>query len=121
MGGSSTNTYVVIQTLLSRKFCLRRNNNKGNSVETGRIVIAHLIPFSDLEKCMYTTLFQLMMIKFYRHYLIYKYNFTFSFFYMTHKLANDKRIILILREISTFRPFLTFSFQLPSLPKLEDW
>ena len=105
----------------ARKFHIRRNNNKVNSIETGRIEIADLLPLSDLEKGMYTTFFQLMMIKVYRHYLIYKYNFTFLLFYLTRKLASDKRIILILREISTFRPFLTFSFQLPSLPKLEDW
>ena len=61
------------------------------------------------------------MIKFYCHYLIYKYNFTFLLFYTTYKLTNDKKIIQILKEISTFRPFLTFSFQLPSLPKFEDW
>ena len=104
----------------ARKFYITRNNNKVNSLETEHIVIADFLPLSDLEKCMYTTLFQLTMIKFYHHYLIYKYNFTFLLFYMTHKLANIKRIILILREISPFRPFLTFSFHLPSFPKLED-
>ena len=62
-----------------------------------------------------------MMIKFYRHYLIYKYSFTFSLFYTKYTLkkvkdtkyklkTSDKKIIWILREISTFRPFLTFSF-----------
>ena len=62
-----------------------------------------------------------MTRKFYRHYLIYKYNFTFLLFYTTYKLANDEKTIQILREISTFRPFLIFSFQLPSLPEFEDW
>ena len=33
-----------------------------------------------------------MVIKFYRYYLIYEYNFTFSLFCMTYKLANDKKI-----------------------------
>ena len=99
--------------VLPRKFYTRRNNNKVNSIETECIVIADLLPLSDLEKCMCNTLFQLMIIKFYCHYLIYKYKFTFSFFYMTHKLANDKKIILILREIFTFRPFLTFHFKSP--------
>ena len=28
----------------ARKFYIRRNNNKVDSVETGRIVIAHLLP-----------------------------------------------------------------------------
>ena len=105
--------------IIPRKFYIRKNNNKINSIEIGRIVIADLLPLSNLEKCMYTTLFQLMMIKCLGHYLIYKYNFNFLLFYMTHKLANDERIILILKEISTFRPFLTFSFQLSSLPKME--
>ena len=34
-----------------------------------------------------------MMIKFDRRYLIYKHNFTFSLFYTTYKLTNDKKII----------------------------
>ena len=46
---------------------MRKNNNKVNSIETGRIVIADLLPWSDLEKCMYTTLFKLIIINFYRH------------------------------------------------------
>ena len=41
----------------TRKFYIRRNNNKFDSIETGRIVIAHLLAWSDLEKYMYTTLF----------------------------------------------------------------
>ena len=40
---------------------------------------------------------------------------------MTYKLANDKKINQILKEISTFRPFLTFSFEFPPTPKFEDW
>ena len=32
-----------------------------------------------------------MMIKFYRHYLIYKYNFTISLFCTMYKLTNDKK------------------------------
>ena len=43
-----------------KKFYIRRNNIKANSIEAGRIVIAHLLPLSDVEKsekCMYTTLF----------------------------------------------------------------
>ena len=34
-----------------------------------------------------------MMIKFYRHRLIYKYNFTVLLFYTTYKLTKDKKII----------------------------
>ena len=64
----------------SRRFCMKRNNNKVVSIKTGPIVIAYLLPGSDLEKHMYGTLCELMMIKFYRHYLIYKYNFTCSLF-----------------------------------------
>ena len=36
---------LLEDTLVSpRKFYIRRNNNKVNSKETGRIVIAHLLP-----------------------------------------------------------------------------
>ena len=72
---------------------MRRNNDKVNSIDTERIVIAHFLPRSDLEKFTYTTLFSLMMIKFYRHYLIFKYNSTFSLFCSGYKLTTDKKII----------------------------
>ena len=49
-------------------------NNQVSPIETGRMIVSHLFPGSNLEKCIHTTLFLLMMIKFYRHYLIYKYN-----------------------------------------------
>ena len=75
----------------SMKFYIWRNNSKVDSIETGRIEIAHLLPWSDLEKCIYTTLFQLMTIEFYHHYLIYEYNFTFSLFCSTCKVTNDKK------------------------------
>ena len=39
------------------KFYIRKNNNIVDSIETGRKVIAHLLPWSDLEKSMYTTPF----------------------------------------------------------------
>ena len=90
----------------SRKFYIRQNNNKVDSVETGRIVIADLRPWRDLEKCMYTTLFWFMMIRFYLHYLIYKYNFTCSLFWTTCKLTNDIKII----NFKENRPFRRFSF-----------
>ena len=48
---------ICSQNLQSRKFYVRRNNNKVDSTETGRIVIAHLLPWSDLENCMQSTLF----------------------------------------------------------------
>ena len=32
-----------------KKFCMRRNNNKVDSIETARIVIAYLLSESDLE------------------------------------------------------------------------
>ena len=44
-------------TLKPMKFYIRRNNNKVDSIEAGCIVIAHLLPWSDVEKYMYTTLF----------------------------------------------------------------
>ena len=33
------------------------DNNKVDATEAGRIVIADLFPWSDLENCMYTELF----------------------------------------------------------------
>ena len=56
---------IGVRSLLSsRKFYIYRSNDNDDSIETGRIVTAELLPRSDLEKCMYVTLFQLMMIKF---------------------------------------------------------
>ena len=34
----------LLQLFQARKFYIRRNNNKADSIETGRIVIAHLLP-----------------------------------------------------------------------------
>ena len=79
---------------LPRKFSIRRNNNNGISIKTGCIVIAHLLTCSDQEKCMYTTIFELItIIKLYLHFFIYKYNFSCSLFRTTHKLINDRKII----------------------------
>lgn len=36
---------------------MRRNNSKVDFIETGRIVIGHFLPWSDLEKDIYKTLF----------------------------------------------------------------
>ena len=92
---------------------MRKNNNKVDSIETGHIVIVDLLPWTDLEKCMYGTL--------YRHYFSYQYNFTCSLFWTTRKLTNNRKTIEILREVSTLRPSQRFSFQHPSPPKLEEW
>ena len=35
-----------INSVISRKFYTRRNNNNANSIETGRIIIAHLLPWN---------------------------------------------------------------------------
>ena len=43
--------------MVSMKFYIRRNNKKVDFIEPGPIVIAHFLPWSDLEKCMYVTLF----------------------------------------------------------------
>ena len=43
-------------TLKARKFYIRTNNNKDDSIETGSIVIAHLLPRKDLEKSVSTAL-----------------------------------------------------------------
>ena len=53
------------------KFCIKKNNNKVDSIEIGRIVIAYLLLWRDLEKCTYGVT--------YRYYLIYK-QFTCSVF-----------------------------------------
>ena len=103
------------------KFCIRRNNNKVDSIKTGRVVITHLLLWCDLEKCMYTTIFKLMLIKFYCHYLIYKYNFTFLLFHMTYKKIKKQTIKNHLNFKGLFRPFLTFSFQHFSSSKFENW
>ena len=94
----------------TKKFYVRRNKNKVDSFETGHIAIADLLPWSDLEKCMYTTLFYLMMIKFYRHYLIYKYHFTILLFWTPRKLTIDTKIVYILWKSYTFRLFQRFLF-----------
>ena len=48
--------HSIVQ-LYPRKFYIKRNINKFDSIEIGHIVIAHLLPLWDLEKCTYTTLF----------------------------------------------------------------
>ena len=48
---------VAVSTLRSRNFYIRRNKRKVDSFETGRIVIVHLLPWSDLEKRMWETFF----------------------------------------------------------------
>ena len=53
--------------------------------------VGHLLPWSDLERCMYGKLFFLFMIKFYRYYLIYKCNFTRSLFSTTWRSIKDKK------------------------------
>ena len=49
--------YLCILLKTTGKFYIRRNNNKVDSIETGRIGIAHYFSRSDLEKCMYSMLF----------------------------------------------------------------
>ena len=46
-----------------------------------------------------------MMIKFYRHYLIYKYNVTFSLFSTRYKLTNDKKSFTLQGEFVLLDPF----------------
>ena len=90
-------------------------NMYSQNEETGVLeVLKHNIFFAAQHEIFFavqcTTLFWLMTIKVYRYYLIYKYNYTFSFFWTTRKLTNDIKTICILREISNFRPFQRFSF-----------
>ena len=46
-----TNT-LTFHLFHPRKFCISMNKNKVSYIETGRI--SHLLPQSDLEKCMHT-------------------------------------------------------------------
>ena len=48
---------VFIMLSKARKFYIGTNNNKVDSIETGHTVIAHLLPWTNLEKWMYGTLF----------------------------------------------------------------
>ena len=82
----------------ARRLYIRRNNKKLDFIEKGCIVIANLLLWSDLEQCIYTTLFYSMMIKSHRHYLIYKYKFTCSIFWTTRKLTRCVRMTSILVE-----------------------
>lgn len=49
-----TRLFILFKT---RKFYIRKNNNKVDSVEARRVVIADVLPGIDLKKYMYTTLF----------------------------------------------------------------
>ena len=84
---------ILKKFIQSRKFYVRRNNNKADSVETRRIVIAPFAPLNSFRKLHVHHAFLINDNKFYRHYLIYKYNFTLSLFCTTYKLTNDKKII----------------------------
>ena len=42
---------ALLYLLKPRKFYVRRDNNKVDSIWKGRTVIADLFPWSDLEKC----------------------------------------------------------------------
>ena len=43
---------AIQQSDKKSKFYIRRNNNKVSSIETEHTIIAHLLPWSDLQKCM---------------------------------------------------------------------
>ena len=49
--------YFGATLISSRMFNVARNNNKVDSIETGRIAIAYLFPWSDLGKYMNGTFF----------------------------------------------------------------
>ena len=50
VGFGTATIYRPLNTKVqSRKFCIRKNRNKIVSIETGRIVTAHLLPSSKLE------------------------------------------------------------------------
>ena len=45
-------TFDKFKYVIARKFYIRRNNNKVDSIETWRILVADFRPGIDLEKCM---------------------------------------------------------------------
>ena len=49
----SFNVWII---RLSKEVLYKKEYNKVDSIETGCIVIAHLFPWSDVEKCMYGAL-----------------------------------------------------------------
>ena len=80
----------------TRKFFIRRNNNKVDFIETGLIVIADLLSWRNLENVtprIWHHAFWINHNKIISSLLIYKYNFTFSLYWTTHKLTNDPKII----------------------------
>ena len=77
---------------LPKKFYVRRSNNKVDSIETEHIVIAHLFPWSDQENQLDTTYLQLLMIKIYRHHLIYSYNFTCLLLLLSLRLEGEETL-----------------------------
>ena len=54
-----------------------------------------------------------MMMKFYRHYLIYKYNFTFSLFCTTYKLKTIKALFKFWGKFLLLDYFEHFHFNSP--------
>ena len=51
------NGYMPKSWAVSRNFYLWRNNDEVDSIETGHIVTAYSLRWSDQENCMYTALF----------------------------------------------------------------
>ena len=77
----------------TRKFYIRRNNNKVDFIETGLIAIVDLLSWRNLENVYIHHAFWINDNKILSSLLIYKYNFTFSLYWITHKLTNDTKII----------------------------
>ena len=66
---------------LSRKFYIRRSNDKVDSLKTGSIVVADLLPWSDLERYIHIIIWGYKSI-------IYKCSFTCLLFWTTCNLTN---------------------------------
>ena len=61
---------LYLRVLENDRLLVHERNSKVDSIETGCIVIAYLLPRSDQENGLYIMPFQLLMIKFCCHCLI---------------------------------------------------
>ena len=96
----------------ARKFYMRRNKNKVGLLKPGAPLF--LICFPEVtKKITVHHAFLPMMITFYCCHFTCNYDFRCS--------SNNRKIIKILRVLSTFRPFERFAGQLSSLPKSAGW
>ena len=97
-----TRALIVLHWYYARKLYTRRN--KGNSIILKHGAHSYWLYASQkcAENSVYITIFQLLMRKFSRHYLLYKSIFTCRLIWTSYYLRNEESI----------RSFQRFSFQL---------